>query len=86
MAKKRSRKHKVTYREKIGLSGTPSAPTTLRSQNDALIVEMECGSKQILTLTITGGGQLHIEDGKSRKHLSALEFVRENKNIKGHPY
>jgi len=86
MAKKRSRKHTVRYSERKGLSGTPSPPTTLRSHNDALIVEFDCGGKQILTFTITGGGQIHIEDGATRKHLSALEFVSENKNITGHPY
>ena len=88
MAKTRSRKHRVRYKARKGLAGTLSAPLTLRGYNDALIVEVECGVKQILTLTITGGGQIHIEDPQrqTRKHLSALEFVGENKNIQGHPY
>lgn len=86
MAKTRSRKHSVTYSQRQGLSGPVSPPVTLRSHNDAIIVEVDCGGKHILTLTITGGGQLHLEDANGRKHLSALEFVNENKNIKGHPY
>jgi hypothetical protein len=86
MGKTRSRKHKVKYSQRLGLTGTPSAPFVLRRNNDALIVEIECGGQQILTLTITGGGQLHLEDSNGRKHLSALEFVSENKKIKGHPY
>jgi hypothetical protein len=86
MAKAPSRKHTVTYSQRLGLHGTPTNPVLLRRNNDALIVDVECGRKHILRVTITGGGQLHIEDGNGRKHLSALEFVGENKKIKGHPY
>ena len=86
MAKTRNRKHSVVYQERKGLTGTPTPPVPLRSYNDALIVGIDCGGKRILTLTVTGGGQIHIEDTQGRKHLSSLEFVAENKNIKGHPY
>ena len=84
MAKTRSRKHSVRYQVRKGKNGTSSTPSPLQSHKDALIVKIDCGGKWILTVEITGGGQIHIEDAQGRRYLSALEFAKKNKNIKWH--
>jgi hypothetical protein len=73
----KSRKHSVSYAVRQGKSGTPGVATTLRSYNDAVIFDFDCGGARVLTVEITGGGQIHFHNGKDYKHIRASSLAKQ---------
>ncbi len=73
-------KHTVT------MSQNNQPAIVLSPYNDSIVFVVDCDGQHELTVTVTGGGQFHFDDGKSRKHLSGLELRRALENVKGNPY
>jgi hypothetical protein len=60
--------------------------TTLLPYREAFEFAIECGGSHVLTLTVTGGGQIHFTDGAIRQHIRAADLARQIDRIKGVRY
>jgi len=70
----------------VNMSKNGQQPNALIPYNDTIEFAVYCDGNHEITVTITGGGQFHFDDGKSKKHLSGLQLRRALDKIKGNPY
>lgn len=70
----------------VTMSQNGQQSNTLVPYNDSIEFVVNVDGQHEITVTITGGGQFHFDDGRSKKHLSGLELRRALENVKGNPY